>query len=116
MRAYLLTSLIIAALSLSACSTSSQSTATPAPSKIIASVNGVQKATLSDPVVIHANSEMQGVPMEYEWIRKNYPNSKPKGQALIEQNGKVYDQIDIVTASGEVKSLFFDITSFYGKL
>ena len=65
----------------------------------------------------NAKSETQGVTLEYQWLKKNYPGWKKKGQSLIKGNGdsKRYDLIEIVSDSGETKSIYFDITPFFGK-
>jgi hypothetical protein len=37
-------------------------------------------------------------------------------QALLNHDGRMYDRIDIVGPKGESKSLYFDITDWFGKL
>ncbi len=66
-------------------------------------------------IIIKAKSESTGVGAEYAWLSKNYPGYQSKGQSLVFQNKKPYDIIEIVTASGEEKSIYFDISNFYGK-
>ena len=67
-------------------------------------------------VVIEEKSETNGVSAEYVWIRKNYPWSTVKGQALVNYKNKPYDIITIVTADGIEKKIYFDISNFFGKL
>ncbi|WP_129588390.1 hypothetical protein [Solilutibacter silvestris] len=67
-------------------------------------------------IIINAKNESEGVPMEYQWISARYPGFKRGGQSLLMSGGKSYDKIDITTADGQKKSLYFDITSFFGKL
>jgi hypothetical protein len=66
-------------------------------------------------VVIVAKNEKAGINAEYSYILKNYPGYKLKGQVLTEKNKVPYDIIDIITASGESKSVYFDISKFFGK-
>ncbi len=66
-------------------------------------------------IVITEKSESVGVSAEYDWLKKNYPGYKTKGQSLVFQNNKPYDIIQIVTTSGEEKSIYFDISNFYGQ-
>jgi len=76
----------------------------------------IEKGTsFKDAIVINEKSERAGVNAEYIWIRKHYPGSKVEGQALVSNHKKPYDIIDIVTSSGEEKSIYFDISKFFGK-
>ncbi len=72
-------------------------------------------ASFKDAIVINEKSERTGVNAEYAWIRKHYPGSRIEGQALVSNHKKPYDIIDIVTASGKKKSIYFDISKFFGK-
>ncbi len=66
-------------------------------------------------VVIQEKSEMTGVDAEYAWLRKYYPGYKFNGQSLNSHEKKSYDIISIVTADGEKKDVYFDISNFFGK-
>lgn len=66
-------------------------------------------------VVIKDKSETTGVAAEYTWIRNHYPGSSFGKQSLTNNKGKPYDIIDITTADGQQKSIYFDISNFYGK-
>lgn len=66
-------------------------------------------------IVIKDKSESTGVRAEYAWLSKNYPGYQLKMQSLLFQNNKPYDKIKIVTASGEEKNIYFDISNFFGK-
>jgi hypothetical protein len=65
--------------------------------------------------IIKEKNETKGIKAEYEWLRKNYPGYEAKKQALIVQKKTPYDVITIVTENGEEKSIYFDISNFYGK-
>ena len=81
------------------------------------SETGIQKNGSSTElaIVIHEKNERTGIDAEYEWLRKNYPGYKMKSQSLLNEKGKYYDRLDFTTANGESKSIYFDITGFYGK-
>jgi hypothetical protein len=44
-----------------------------------------------------------------------YPNSQVTQQALVTKDRKRYDVLTVSTSSGEVKKIYFDVSSFYGK-
>ncbi len=58
---------------------------------------------------------VKSVSEEYQWIRDNYPNSRPMGQSLIFNKKKPYDVIHIQTEAGSEKDIYFDISKFYGR-
>jgi predicted small secreted protein len=67
-------------------------------------------------IVIDKDNSMDGIAAEYAWIRNQYPGSKSLGQALVFHKKKPYDIIKILTAEGVEKSVYFDISKFFGKL
>lgn len=66
-------------------------------------------------IVINKSNESEGIKAEYEWLTKNYPGYKSKGQSLNYYKNKPYDIIEITTAEGQSKTLYFDISEFFGK-
>lgn len=66
-------------------------------------------------IKIKASNETNGVNAEYARIAKMYPGYRVKSQASGNKNGMQYDRISIITANGEEKVIYFDITNFYGK-
>ncbi len=58
---------------------------------------------------------VKSVSEEYAWLRKNYAGHTFIMQSLNFNNGKPYDILKIITAGGETKSIYFDISSFFGK-
>jgi hypothetical protein len=59
--------------------------------------------------------ETQGVDAEYAYIKKTYPGWTLKAQALLADKGKQYDSIEIAGPGGATKTVFFDITPWFGK-
>jgi len=63
-----------------------------------------------------AKNELSGVEAENAYVAAHYPGWHQNVQALLNNNGRVYDRIDIVSPKGEPKSLYFDITDWFGVL
>lgn len=61
----------------------------------------------------------KGVAAEYKYIEEKFGKNKRdwrrRSQALIKKEGVYYDRIDLVLSDGSEKSIYFDITSFWGK-
>jgi len=70
-------------------------------------------------VVITAPDTMTGIARENEWISAKFgPRNvgwRKDGQALLEHNGRPYDEIKVTLANGTRCSFFFDIEGFFGK-
>ena len=66
-------------------------------------------------IVIREKTESKGVSAEYAWLRQHYPGYRSEGQLLSYNNDKPYDIIHIVTANNEKKTIYFDISNFFGK-
>jgi hypothetical protein len=66
-------------------------------------------------VVIDADRENDGIARENAWLAENYPGAKKVGQSRITCNDKAADKIDIETANGQKRSVYFDISKWSGK-
>jgi hypothetical protein len=66
-------------------------------------------------VIKNARHEEIGVPAERAWLERRYPGYDKREQSLMTVNGKQFDLIEFMTAAGEHKSIYFDITDFFGK-
>ncbi len=82
--------------------------------KQVATVDGNIATDFKNAIVIKEKTERAGVNAEYKWIAEHYPDSKVLQQRLVNKSGKPYDIIDIKTKSGK-KSIYFDISNFFGK-
>ncbi|BCU05546.1 hypothetical protein [Allochromatium tepidum] len=77
--------------------------------------------SLATALVIRAEESWIGVGMEYEAIRarhgRMHEDWTPTSQRLLsrDENGRSYDQVNIVLSDGRELSYFFDITDFYGR-
>jgi len=71
-------------------------------------------------VISGAPNSRVGIDAEYYYLGKIYgqPNVdwKLKRQSVIHEKGKVYDRLDLELKDGGKKTVFFDITEFFGKL
>jgi hypothetical protein len=66
-------------------------------------------------IIIIEKSESTGISAENDWIRKNYPGYRKVGQLLVFNKKRPYDIINIENAEGSAKSIYFDISAFFGK-
>jgi hypothetical protein len=60
--------------------------------------------------------EASSVHAEYVYIRERYPGWRTTDQYVLNQAERIYDRIDIIGPQGEKKSVYFDITDWFGKL
>ncbi len=71
-------------------------------------------------VISGAPNSMAGIAAEYDYLGKHFgPQNKfwkLKRQSLLRQDGKIYDRIEIELGDGSKKTVFFDISEFFGKL
>jgi hypothetical protein len=109
--------LLLLSAALAACQTPPAAPPAPAvqapPGIVYAGSDGSSQANA---VVIQTELKgVAGVRSEYVWLSQRYPGFKRKLQALIHKDGRHYDRLDITTADGRELSVWFDITSFFGK-
>ncbi|KZE83797.1 hypothetical protein [Myroides marinus] len=75
-----------------------------------------EKTVKEQGLTVETAIKVNSVTEEYQYLKKHYPNSQFLGQALINSDrDKYYDKLTFKTKEGETKSLYFDITSFFGK-
>jgi len=67
-------------------------------------------------VITGATGETEGVRSEYAWLSKQYPGYRPRAQSVVRNNERTFDRLEIQTANGQLVVVYFDITSFFGKL
>ena len=67
-------------------------------------------------VILQASNEFEGIALEDQWLASHYPGYREIGQGVNSHEGKVYDYLEIVTSDGATKTIYFDITSFFGQL
>jgi hypothetical protein len=66
-------------------------------------------------IITETANEKTGVGAEYVWLHEHYPGYRLRFQGLRLDGGRSYDEMKITTADGKSRTIFFDITSFFGK-
>lgn len=77
--------------------------------------SGHDGASKSTAIVIQADNEMDGVNYEYIWLALHHPTDMVVMQSLVTEGERAYDVIELQSSFGEMQTVYFDITSFYGK-
>ena len=71
-------------------------------------------------VIIGAANSMAGVAAEYHYLERQFGRRQVdwrlKRQSVRRFQGKIYDAMEIELADGSRKTIFFDISEFFGKL
>jgi hypothetical protein len=69
-------------------------------------------------IVFEGNlTERTGIGAEYAYIIRRLPDWQVCGVALLTPaGGRMYDQVDLTNAAGQRRSIFFDITSWFGRI
>jgi hypothetical protein len=76
---------------------------------------GGDGSSIEKAVIIKGATEMTGVHAEYDYIEKHYPGYRRGEQSLQNSKGRAFDVIEFTTADGKRKTLYFDITAFFGR-
>jgi len=58
---------------------------------------------------------VNGVGEEYQWMQRNCPGLQPGMQSLQEIEGKPYDVLTWRNDRGQERTVYFDISRFFGK-
>jgi hypothetical protein len=84
--------------------------------KTQATFSAGEGSTVKDAVVITATNEDIGIRAAYIWSHTHYPGSHLQDEGSdYDDSGTQFLEIKIVTADGKSRTVFFDITSFYGR-
>ncbi len=71
-------------------------------------------------VILGAPNSMAGIEAEYSYLGKQFGRRNVdwnlRRQSVLQQKGKVYDRMDLDLKDGGKKTVFFDISEFFGKL
>ena len=90
---------------------------TEPPKKIVpVSYGGGDGSSFKQAVIIVAGDEISGVAAEYAYLKKHYPGYRMRSQTQNDRNKNSYDILRFQDADGKERTIFFDITSFFGKL
>jgi hypothetical protein len=62
------------------------------------------------------DTEKEGIAWEYAWIKERFGAYRRKGQRLLMgDGGRRYDQVSVEVADGTERTLYFDITRYFGR-
>ena len=71
-------------------------------------------------VISGALNSIQGIAAEYDYLRQKFGRQNVAWnlirQGILQQGDKVYDRMDLDLKDGGRKTVFFDISEFFGKL
>jgi len=104
-----LTSVLFVSMPISAKETRHHVAQTTVQKTIKADGSSIERA-----IVIIENDTTRGIAAEYSWIEEHMPEYRVVGQALLKKNDSVYDRIDVQNEAGDIRSVYFDIKSFFG--
>ena len=76
---------------------------------------GGDGSSIETAVIIKAPNEAAGVRAESEWVRQHHPGWRKGSQALISEGNRMFDRIEYTTPEGKTRTIYFDITDFFGK-
>ena len=86
--------------------------ATPGKSGPLIAVRG---SSCESAVAIDAKNEDEGIRLEHQWVRDNYPGSQWLKQDLAKCDGRPVDIVQIETPNGRTATIYFDISKWLGK-
>ena len=66
-------------------------------------------------IILGAESELEGVDAEFEFIQRLYSDFELDNQTFISELDKKYDLLTIKLSDGTKKDIWFDISDFYGR-
>jgi hypothetical protein len=75
---------------------------------------GGDGSSVEQAVVVLAGTEDEGIDLEHHWIFDHYGRFRKIRGGLGSADGKHYDVITVELADHSEKTIFFDITGFYG--
>jgi hypothetical protein len=75
--------------------------------------NNSGRSLLDAIVIAGATSHREGVEAEYQYLARLFPGYRVNRQALKNQSGRFYDEMDIELADGTSTKIYFDITEPY---
>jgi len=90
-----------------------------APTSIAATTESANEPglTVETAIILEgATNELNGVQAEHIYTSTRYPGWKWRMQSLMNVGDKHYDIIGLVGQKGETKTIYFDISSWFGKM
>ena len=78
-------------------------------------ISGGDGSSIEKAIIISDCNNTEGVHQEYVEVEKRFGKYRLIRQVLLNQEGKMYDKLELELENGEVIDLYFDITHFFGK-
>jgi hypothetical protein len=72
--------------------------------------------SFSNPVLIQVRTESAGIDEEYKWLSNSYPGYKLIRRTQATRGARHFDIVRIKTRQGQTKDVYFDSTSFFGRI
>lgn len=66
-------------------------------------------------IVIRVETERAGLDEEYKWLANSYPGYALVRRSHVVRSSRHYDIVRIRTKDRQVKDIYFDSTSFWGR-
>jgi hypothetical protein len=74
---------------------------------------GGDGSSFEQAVILVGATLLSGPRAEHDFIGRRYPGYEFHKQSLKEQNGRTYDALEFMTADGEIKTMYFDISGYF---
>jgi hypothetical protein len=87
----------------------------PTPPPVTSSPAAVEGESLEAAVIVTANNEEDGIACENEWIYQHYGRFRRRSGGLASLAGRRYDVIKVELSDHTERTLYFDITDFFGR-
>jgi hypothetical protein len=91
----------------------SSEAATPPPAPTAVAV--AQGESIETAVVVPEKTEPEGVDWENDWIWRHYGRFRKKSVGLATLSGRRFDVVTVELADHSERTVYFDITNFFGK-
>lgn len=86
----------------------------PAPSSSSSPAPTAEGESLEAAVVVPSDNEEDGIAFENEWIFRHYGRFRRRSGGLASHTDRRYDVITVELSDHTPRTLYFDITDFYG--
>ena len=78
-------------------------------------VSGGDGSSLENAIIISDCDNMEGVDQEYIEVQKRFGNYKLICQSLLNDEGRMFDKLELELEDGRKIEVHFDITDFFGE-
>jgi|GEM_PF-2058693 hypothetical protein len=79
-------------------------------------VSSTPGSSYATAIRVPSTNERDGIRWERSYLASHYRGARFAGQRLGNHAGHVYDIMTIVTPDGKQQSIYFDISSYFGRL